>query len=119
MVDLLAAAGGAERIAALELDGVASLPRRIGQTPVDRVLTDPGAAGAPAGEDAFGVAAGAIEDTHADRLVVEDDIGALQSLQRPQGQQIGVARAGADQKDRPGMAVPIVGPLAGAREGGL
>ena len=91
----------------------------FGQMPVDRVLTDPGATGAPADEDALGVAAGAIEDFRADRLVVEDDIGALQCLQRPQGQQIGVARAGADQKDRPGMVLPIVGPLAGAREGGL
>src|SRR5207249_6223414 len=95
---------------------VASLPRRIGQMPVDRVLTDRGATGAPADEDALGVAAGAIEDSHADRLVVEDDIGALQRLQGSQRQQIGIAWTGADQKDRAGTAVPIVGPFSGARE---
>ena len=64
----------------------------FGETLVDRVLTDAGAAAALADEHALGVAAGAIENFRADRLVVENDIGALQRLQGAQGQQIGVAR---------------------------
>ena len=58
-------------------------------------------AGLLADEDALRVAPRALEHRLAHQAVIEDHVRLLQQLQRPQGQQIRVAGAGADQVHLP------------------
>ncbi|MBT5665792.1 MAG: GFA family protein [Rhodospirillaceae bacterium] len=51
--------------------------------------------------DQIGVAAGIIENGRADQPVMDNDIGVLKPLQRFQGQQVRIARPGADNRDLP------------------
>ena len=52
-----------------------------------------------ADEDAFGVAPTQIDDGVADQSVIDHHIGALHESQRTKSQQVGVARARANQID--------------------
>ncbi len=58
-----------------------------------------GAARRLADLDAAGVAARHLEDTAVDQAVDDDHVGALQRLQRLEGQKVGIAGAGADEAD--------------------
>ena len=53
------------------------------------------------------IAAGAIEHFRRDQFVVEDDVGILQRAQRLDGQQIRIARTGADQR-HPALGLAVV-----------
>ena len=49
--------------------------------------------------DDLGVRAAQVEDRLRDKVVVEDDVGGLNQAQRLDGEQIGIAGAGADEVD--------------------
>ena len=72
--------------------------RGLDQQLVDRVLADAGLADAAADRNARGIAAHAVENFRRDQFVVENDVGILQRAQRLDGEQIRIARAGADQR---------------------
>ena len=61
------------------------------------------------------IAAGAIEHLGRDQFIVENHIGVLQRAQRPDGEQIGIAGTGADQR-HPALGLAIV-LCAGKRAG--
>ena len=87
------------RIAALEADDAAATAGVFQQQGVDLGLLHGVSAGAFAGGDAFGVAAGEFQHAGADQVVVQDHIGTLDGADRGQGQKLGVAWAGADKVD--------------------
>src|ERR1700728_4512444 len=108
---------------AFEADGTAACKphdieaalRRRCETLIDGLLTQSRAASALADKSPLGVAARAIKDFWSDELIVIDNVGILQRLQRPQRQKVGVTRPGADKEDcatTPGL----IAKLAGARE---
>ena len=68
---------------------------------VDGVLPDAGLADAAADRHARGVAADAVENFRRDQFVIKHDVGILERAQRLDGEQIRIARPGADQRDRP------------------
>ena len=112
--DLLATAAEDEGIAALQPHRALSGFRCINQQFVDRILADTGLADPAADRNARGVAPDAIENFRRDQFVVENDIRILQRAQRLDGEQIGIARSGADQR-HPALGLAV---LARAGEGG-
>ena len=112
--DLLAAAAEDEGIAALQPHRALAGFRRLDQQLVDRILADAGLADAAADRNARGVAADAIENFGRHQFVVENDVGVLQRAQRLDGEQIRIARPGADQR-HPALGLAV---LARAGEGG-
>ena len=104
-LDLFAAASEHEGIATLQANHLAAGFRGVDQTLVDLVLSDAALAAALADEHALGVAPHAVEHRVGDELVVEHDVGILQHLQGAQRQQIGIARAGADQEHGAGRTL--------------
>ena len=93
-----------------------ALARRFDKLRVDAVLPDTGLAAPLADEYPLGIAPSAVENLGRDQLVVEHDVGALQRLQRAQRQQVGIARAGADEEHRAGLLLRIARGLDGAHE---
>ncbi len=97
---LLGAAAEYQRIAALEAQHAAALPRQRDQALVDAELRRPGPAGALADRDqrAFGEG----EDIGRDEGVMQDDVGGGEGVERVQGEQARVARPRADEPDGSG-----------------
>ena len=114
--DLFAAAAEHEGIAALQPHHALAGLRGLDHALVDGVLADAGLADAAADRNARGVAADAVENFRRDQLVVEDDVGILQRAQRLDGEKIGIAGTGADQRDR---AFRLVGARECGRIGNL
>jgi hypothetical protein len=56
--------------------------------------------------DAVRLRMGEVEDSGADQPVVNDNLGRPQCSQRPHGQQVRIARAGADEGDAAGRSRP-------------
>jgi hypothetical protein len=107
LLDLLAAAPEDERIAALEPQHALALFGQRHQHLADFLLRHGMVGAALADIDALGLAADEIEDVVADQPVVEHDIGLLHEPLGAEGEQIGIARPGADEIDlaRHGRAV--------------
>ena len=104
-LDLLAAPSEDERIATLEPHHA---PARAGQA--DQQRTDLGlrhdvVATLLAGIDALGVHRNEVEHLGGDQVVVDHDIGLAEHAHRAQRQQLGVARASADQIDAAGRGL--------------
>jgi hypothetical protein len=92
--------GGAaedERIAALEADHTAAGAGVLDHQRVDFVLGDGLCAAALADVDDFGARRGELENGLRDEIVVEDHVGGLDEAQRLDGEQVGIAGAGADE----------------------
>ena len=98
-LDLLAAAPEHEGIAALEAQHALARAGVAHQHGADLLLRRGVVVGALADIDALGLAAHEFEDFRRDQPVVEHDLGLLHQAQRAEGQQIGVAGAGADEID--------------------
>jgi hypothetical protein len=83
MLELFAAASEHERIAALEPHHALAGARRLHQAAVDLLLADAALPATLADEHALGLAARPVEHVLGHQLVVEDDVGILQRMQRP------------------------------------
>ena len=88
-----------ERVAALEADDAAIRARMLDHQRVDLFLSDALCAAAFADVDDFGGGRSEIENRLRNEVVVEDDVGGLDKAQRFDGEQVGIARAGADERD--------------------
>ena len=108
---LLAAAAEHERIAALQAHDVAAAAAELDEQLVDQLLRHR-CAGTLADVDQLGVGSGEREHAGADERVVHDDVGCLQPAQPADGQQLRVARAGADQRDHAATVI-IIAPGGG------
>ena len=111
--DLFAAAAEDEGIAALQPYRALACLCSVNQQMVDRILADAGLADPAADRNPRGVATDAIENFRRHQFVVENDIGILQGAQRLDGEQIRIARTGADQR-HPALGLAV---LARAGEG--
>ncbi len=98
-VDFLAATAKYERIAALQAQHALALLGQLDQLAVDLVLGHGVVGAALADVQAVGVAAAQFEDGRGHQAVVEHHVGLLHQAQGAEGQQVRVARAGADQVD--------------------
>jgi hypothetical protein len=72
--------------------------RRLDQQLIDGVLANAGLADTAADRHPGRIAAGAIENFRRDQFIVKHDVGILQRAQRLDGEQIRIARAGANQR---------------------
>jgi len=99
LFDLFAAATEDERVAALEPHHALALARQPHQQVADLLLRQR-VVGAPLADiDALGLAPREVDDAGVDQPVVEHDVGLLHQPERAEGQQVGVARSGADEID--------------------
>ena len=101
---LLAAAAENEGVAALEADDAPVFLGQLDQEIVDFVLGQGVLGGFLAGVDDLGAGLGQVQDAVADEMVINQDIRLADEAGRPQGQQIGVAGAAANQIDGAGRA---------------
>ena len=69
-----------------------------------------------ADRDQLGLAPGVIEHALADQPVVENDIGGFQRAHRLQGQQLGIAGAGADQEHAAALDLLLRGCIDGCAD---
>ena len=97
--ELLAAAAEDEGIAAFQAQHALAGLGMLGQQRVDLVLALAVVALDLADIDALGIAAHVVQDLRPDQLVVEHDVGLLHQAMGAEGQQIGIARTGADDID--------------------
>ncbi len=105
---LLAAAPEHERIAALQAQHGAPGQGVADHQLLGLLLGHRGAAALLAHEDELGAGAGAVERGGSDEPVVEDHVGAGDQLQRPRGQQPGIAGPGADEVHASAAAAAIL-----------
>ena len=96
-LDLLAAAAEDQRVAALEPDHALTELAAPHQERVDLGLAHEVAGPLLADIDQLGRRVGQAEDAGADQPVVDHDLGLAQQARGLEGQQLGVAGAGADQ----------------------
>src|SRR5262249_43786148 len=89
------------RIAALQPDDALAAPGPVDQQPVDVALTDARAAGRLAHVDDRRPAADLVQQLARDQPVVQDHVGLPQATQALQGDELGIARAGADERAEP------------------
>ena len=99
LLDFLAAAPENERVAALQPQHALPLLRQPHQQLADVLLRQRMIVRLLADIDARRVAADEIQDARTDQPVVEHHVGALHQPQGAEGEQIGIARPGADQID--------------------
>ena len=99
--DLLAPAAEDERIAALEPYHALALFRQPHQKLVDVLLRDGMVVTLLAGIDTLGVAPHQLQHFGRHQAVVNHDVGLLHQAQRPEGEQVRVARPTPDQIDLP------------------
>ena len=102
-LQLLAAAAEDERIAALEAHDLLALARRRHHQLVDEALRRAAAAAALAHVDDARAGRGERHDLGADEVVHQQHGGGPDRLDGLEGEQFGVAGAGADEGDRGGM----------------
>lgn len=118
-LELLAAASEHERIAAFQAHHPPAGARVLLQQRIDALLRGLVIlADALADVDALGVAARKFKDIRAHQPIEQDHVGLVQCAQRLQGQQIRIAGAGADQRNRTARCVEV-GRLQGALERAL
>ena len=96
--DFLATASEHEWVAALEAHRTSACSRRFDHQFVDRCLTYARLADAAAHGNAHRIAARAIEHFGRNQFIVENNISVLQRAKRLDGQQIRIARTGANQR---------------------
>jgi hypothetical protein len=97
--DLFGGAAEVEWIAALEADDAAVRLGVFDHQLVDLVLGDDFCATALAYVMNFGGGSGELKDGLGDKVIVQKDVGGLNQAQSFYGEQVGVAGAGADQRD--------------------
>ncbi len=95
-LELFTAAAENEGVTALQSRDALAAAGELNEQRVDALLLA-ALAGFLADEDALRVAARALEHRLADQPVIKDHVRLLQQLQRPQGEQIRIPGAGADQ----------------------
>ena len=96
---LLAAASEQERIAALQTDHVPATPRAVDEHGADLVLRVHAIGFLLADVDALGVGGGESEQRRGSQVVEEHGIGGFEQAAALDGDEIGIARAGAHQVD--------------------
>ena len=94
---LLAAAAEDERVAALEAHHAPPGAGVLHQHRADLLLRHPVAPGRLAGVDQDGVGRGEVQQPLGSQAIVDHDLGRLQQTEPADGQQVGIARAGADE----------------------
>ena len=99
LLGLFAAAAEDERVAALEPHDVLSLERALDDQRMDARLVVPAAARAAAHRDALGSGGGERQDAGGHELVVRDHGRAREEAMGAHRQELGIARARADQPD--------------------
>ncbi len=111
-LDLLAAASEDEGVAALQPQDPLALPRELDQQRGDLGLGQGVVLGHLADIDALRVAAHQVEDRLADQPVVEHHVGLLHQAQGPEGEQVRIPGAGADEVDlaQRQLALGLFGP---------
>ena len=103
---LLGGAAEHHGIAALEAHHTLAVARQTHHQAIDVVLPAGGTAAGLADQHAPRLAPRQLEDLRADQPVVEDDVGRLQGAERLEGEQLRIARPGADEGDRSAIAGP-------------
>ncbi len=99
LLGLFSATAEDERIAALEAHDVLALERALDDERMDARLVVPAAAGAPARPGCAPRWRGQREHVRGHELVVGDDRGVREEAVRADREQLGIARAGADEPD--------------------
>src|SRR5438093_10467416 len=97
--DLLAEAPEDRGITALQPHDAHASPGPVDQQPVDLALADADAAGRLADIDDRGARRDLVEQLSRDQPVVQDDLGLAEPAQPLHGDELGIARAGADERD--------------------
>gem|GEM_PF-3377343 len=97
-VDLLAAAPEDERVAALQAHHALAFAREAHQQVIDVLLRQRVLRALLAGVDALGLQAHQVEDRLRHQAVVHHHVGLLHEAQRAEGEQVRIARTGADQR---------------------
>ena len=98
----LAPAAEDEGVAALEADDFAAFLAEADQEGVDILLLHGVVGAGLADQDAVGVAPGHVEDLGRDEAIVHDDVGLAEQALSAKGEEVGGARAGADEIDDTG-----------------
>ncbi len=98
---LLASTPEHERVAALEPDDRLALQAVVDQHALDLGLSGGLTISSLAGVDQLGIRPGALERLWRDQAIVDDHVGLGDQLERPPGEQSGIAGSGADEVHAP------------------
>ncbi|MNF45580.1 hypothetical protein D3C84_267210 [compost metagenome] len=118
-LDLFPAPTEDERIPPFQAQHALALLRQVHQLAIDLLLRQGMLATALANIDALGIAPAHIDDRRRNQSIVEHHIGLLHQAQGTEGQQVGIAGAGADQVHLAQLALGAAGQLVSQQALGL